>query len=246
MFYIQYDKQTKLMSSEAATFAELISQKCWKENTQLSDCMRLVDLSEITQPVPSVVPVGSVEFCEKVFGKDITPLNVPLPLRTMDFAGRQVWELDRTDLERLLPKIGKAFIKSATRCKTDYTGIYRCGDTLPDDSRYFVSTVKETPVAEWRCFVYLDSLVDVRRYNGSYAETLTQSGFSQISKMIQAMKNYYGTKLPAYVLDVGRFPDSDTLKIIEAHIFIACGLYGCEDSMLLPMLNAGAKTVLCH
>lgn len=237
MFYIQYDKETRLMSPEAATFAELISQKCWKENTQLSDQLRLIDLSEIEQPNPAAIPVGSVEFCEAVLGKHIVPLNVPLPLRTMEFAGCQLWDINRNDLERLLPKIGRAFIKSATKCKDDYTGVYRCGDTLPEDSNYFVSTVKDTPAAEWRCFVHHGSLVDIRRYAGSCVEVLRPSDFVMIAEMIRAMDHYYGTKMPSYVLDVGRFSSNNPVQIVEAHVFVACGLYGCEDKRLLNMLQ---------
>ncbi|MBQ1736099.1 MAG: ATP-grasp domain-containing protein [Lachnospiraceae bacterium] len=242
MFLLEVNKDTNIHTEEVAVAAELLAQKAWLENKENNEVFKMVDLSELeTMQIPEdATPVGSIEFCERVLEYPLATTNVPKGLRDPLYTGRRITDAKPETLAAVFKDFGTdtLFIKSATQCKCDYTGIYKLGDQLPDDI-YFVSEVIN-PIAEWRCFVWNGQIVDIRRYIGDYGQSLSTADLQLIKNMVIAIDAEYNKKMPAYVIDVGKSETRDLPVIIEIHNFIACGLYGFSDKRLLPMLRDGA------
>ena len=240
MFILQYDKKTNCMSADVATAAEMIQVKAWINNQDLSEIMRVCDYEDVSFSETDI-PVGSIEFCERVLGKKITPINIPPCLWEHDFTGRTVGIVNKPTLVREICAHDRLFIKSATKCKADYCGVYHWNDKIPNDDLYFFSTVVN-PIAEWRCFVWNGKLLDIRRYLGDFTTTLTEKDIKDIKNMIQTIDRNFKNTMPAYTIDIARLEESDDIVIMEVHNFVACGLYGFEQMELVPMLIAGIKT----
>lgn len=255
-FLLQKDGHSN-MSPLAATIYDLIAcensfRGCGVHRVLLCTEEKLCAVSDIEQ----YVPVGSIEFVEKVLRRTvkdklgpnkslstisridsyhIKPINVPAELQTQGFVKRKV--LDDIQAEALASCFGqleqpRLFVKSATRCKGD-TGVYDMSWLpLRAGERFFVSEYIPNIKSEWRVFVLNGEVVDMRRYMGSpFAEPPAERF---VKNAITAW-----TKAPdAYTLDVG-MSIYEIPFVIECHNFVSCGLYGCEEPRLLTMLQRG-------
>lgn len=199
-------------------------------------------LTELKRNKTGVIPIGSLEYVQDhMGGKKVKPINVPLELCDWYFTKREVYRLESlSDLN--ISSVGKQarlFIKSDTRCKTNITGEYSLEeiDKLRDsgvelfNERLFASSVVDIQ-AEWRAFVFNGKIIDVRQYTGDWQEQY------KAQFILDAVRAYKDCP-PAYTLDVGILKDG-RMVIIEAHNFIACGLYGFNDARILPQMFASA------
>lgn len=242
MYLLEINKSTGIHSEEVAVAAELLSKKAWMEMKENSDLFQMVDLRDLCNNniSPNAVPVGSIEFCERILGRRLSATNIPKGLRDPMYTGRKVTDADSSTLSGVFKKYSakELFVKSATQCKCSYTGIYKPNDKLPED-KYFVSEVMKVE-AEWRCFVWRGQILDIRRYAGDYTAQLSNAAIQMVKNMVTAAEAEFNHKMPAYVIDIGVIENKELPVIIEVHNFIACGLYGFHDYRILGMMKDGA------
>lgn len=255
MFYLQSDLDTGLISPDTAVVAELLNQKAWRNREEPGTNYRLVKWSDAAggeiDPAPErdAIPVGSLDFCEAVLGKGrtaypgIRPLNVPSCLRDSSYICRRMKEAKPEEIQGYFKKwnTDKLFIKSMTIPKA-YTGLYSRRDKLPEfpDDIYLVSETLEFN-AEWRCFVYNNKIMDIRRYSGSYAVPFLPCDVEFAREIVRTVAACVRPRLDAYTLDLGKTTAREVPVVVELHNFLSCGLYGYEDPVILQMLTAAAK-----
>ena len=183
-----------------------------------------------------LIPVGSIEFVEQCLtqwygvNKCLSRLYIPEVLRS--FANRWYGIADSKEQVKDIAKtfIGGVFLKSASKVKCDYAGIYHTSDTLPDDTAYFVSEVVDIR-SEWRVFVYRGKIMGIQNYAGDFWKMPDKE---DVCHMVQAF-----TDAPnAYTLDVAVLEDGTT-AVIEVHNFLSCGLYGFKSAKLPQMYRDG-------
>lgn len=256
MFYLEKDKITDLISPDTAVVAELLAQKAWKEGKNVGSYFLPTSWQEVefrslgyTSPDKSEkdlnpIPVGSVEFCEAFLGKKIRPLNIPACLRDESYICRRVAEATADKIPQYFRDwhADRLFIKSATTAKSPCTGLYRKTDLqfLPADDVFLVSEPLDFK-AEWRCFVYKGVIKDIRRYAGSYKSQFTSSDIEFAKDIVKTIDAGVRPKLDAYTLDLGKTTARDVPVVVELHNFLACGLYGFEDPVILPMIEAAVR-----
>lgn len=174
------------------------------------------------------IPVGTVEFVlsylQKYYGiETVKPINIPSELMKPEFLKRkvQIIETDKT----AFPLTHKPlFIKDNTKIK-GFCDVVRDPSQLKGE--FLVSELIDID-SEWRAFVYQHQLVGIQNYAGEF--TLFPD-IPLIEKMVQS----YRHSPPAYTLDVGIHPKKGTF-VIEVHNFFSCGLYGFNDSRILPQM----------
>lgn len=220
--------------SDVGTIYEVLKEYNWLRMVSMdtnSVCFRSINnVSDVFDSVhfPRMIPVGSVEFVEKVMRKKINPILVPDELR--GFTGRKIKIVSNKDeITQTAQEWGrnKIFLKSASAVKCDYSDIYCLPGRLPDDSKYFMSEVIDIE-SEYRCFVRDRRLINIKNYSGNPFVVPNEKA---VMNMIDAYKNCP----PSYTLDVGITKDGETV-VIEVHNFIACGLYGLDSVDIIPML----------
>lgn len=193
-----------------------------------------------------VIPVGNIEFVEKFLYdyRKIVPkaINIPQELLLPEYLKREVNIVHLPSINEPMQLGEKKFVKSLKKIKgvagiTDSIGReFLCEERVEigEDGRslskdFIVSDIIDI-VAEWRCFVFRDRLLDTRQYLG---EIGVYPDVSKIKNMISSYKN--GS--PAYTLDVAVNNKGETV-ILECHNFWSCGLYGFSDyNNLLPMIS---------
>jgi hypothetical protein len=183
------------------------------------------------------IPVGGVEFINEFFkekrGIDLKPINVPECL--FPYSNRKIVNLQRKEYGRI-PEIfqddRRLFIKCNNTVKHKMLlNSYRVVDSkFINSDNVQVSEIIEVE-AEYRCFIYEDKLIDVRRYSGDF--TL----FPDIA-IVRKMIEVYKPKSPkTYTLDIGINKDGVNF-VIEVHDFYSCGLYGFNNLQHYPYMLA--------
>lgn len=182
-------------------------------------------------------PIGSVEYVieyiKKHFGEKVIPKpkNVPEELINNEFTNRRIINIDINQYfdKNSLDESTNYFIKSNDIIKYDGNGIYNINNLSLTDGNYQVSEYFENGFkAEFRCFVFDKTLIDVRLYTGDFK---LLPDFNKINSMINA----YKSAPCAYTLDVGITEKNETV-IIEVHDFFSCGLYGFMPIRRLPYM----------
>lgn len=176
--------------------------------------------------IRSYVPVGTIQFVSEFLVryhdiKGVRPINIPKQLRTLDFLKRNVEFTHKKDLVL----VEKKFIKSNQNLK-GYVEITNSTDFIPD-VELLVSDLIDID-AEWRCFVYNRKLVGLQYYSGDFCI------FPDV-EFVKECIEVYSDCPPAYTLDVGVNKQDGTF-VIEVHNFYSCGLYGFNDSRILPQM----------
>lgn len=226
MFVVQ-TKDRQIASDMGRQITELTDFEAWFHADDREPGYRL---QEDTQPIRiNEIPVGSIEWTEKVSGKSLLPANLPVPFRCPPFASRPVWDGDRAELAKKLES-GPLFVKSATKVKGFPPLVAKKIEDVPDDTLYFFSTVVN-PVAEWRAFIYKGQIIDVRRYIGSWDEDLNREEIQAFKSQVAAANLPY----TACTIDFARISGSSQPEWIEIHNFICVGLYGFDDIRILNM-----------
>jgi hypothetical protein len=87
-------------------------------------------------------------------------------------------------------------------------------------------------LSEWRVFVFDKKMVGLQNYSGDFTKMPNIDN-------VQHMMEQWKSSPRAYTLDVGivdqnGFPG--LTKVVEAHDFFSCGLYGFADYKLLPYM----------
>ena len=191
----------------------------------------------------NVVPVGCIDFCTAVANAQgcpqITALNIPMELRCDEFLHRSVFDVaDIHELKQLLKMNDMMFVKPGDRVKRfnpiavseDGADVFLYDFPGP----YFVSEVIDSDiVGEWRVFFYRGRIVGARPY-------IFRRWKAPNDKLVQKMLSTWTTAPTAGTLDIGILANGKNV-LIEAHQFIACGLYGYEDPTILRMLRDAWK-----
>ena len=229
-------------SEDVAIVERLIREQNWLHPSDEPVIFNSISLKDISKDNSSgAIPVGSIEFVNKVLDVGynqgpMKPINIPQEILTQNFLKRKVKYIDsKEEIAQIFNdwQENMLFIKSSSKLKADYTDIYRRSDIVPDDTKYFVSEVVDF-VSEWRCFVYRGKLVGMKDYCGD-VWTLPNK------ELIEDAIRQIGDTLTAYTLDVGVMASTGETAVIEVHNFVSCGLYGCDDKRILPMLKNGFK-----
>ena len=195
-------------------------------------------IDELTQKnVNDKIPVGSVNFTNKVLTlqgyNEIPPLNIPQCLWGMKYVSRNIAVVNsKADLYHCCKnwRINEVFIKSSTKLKTEYTGLYKIEEfpIIPNDI-YFISEPVNF-VSEWRVFIKDHStIIGMQHYNGDSFIIPSEVFIQQCVNELNSRKI-----CPAYTLDVGVLENRGT-AVIEVHPFAACGLYGFESKDIIQM-----------
>lgn len=183
-------------------------------------------------------PVGSVEFVcswyKEIFGKYPQPRNIPLEMTYLDdYEHRDVryCELPEEDIIELRP----FYLKSATRIKADFNGLYDFADNRLNSiyDTVYVSPVVEGIISEWRCFIYNSEILDIKCYSGD--PWLIPSKPDILRHLNNFIKVCHDKVPPSFTIDVGvtKFRE---VELIEIHDFFSCGLYGFSDYSKYPYM----------
>ena len=189
-----------------------------------------------------VIPITTVkkteEYLKNVYDIGMPPIEVPEELRKYR-TGYEV--LQGKDILKDKAN-GRYFIKRIDKLKSWNNLLYdgNVSSYIEPDALYSVS-LRHNILSEWRVFVYKKEVVACQHYLGSPLK------FPD-ANLIDDMIYYYKTNVPeAYTLDVAVIGDTgEKIKTIpiEIHPFVACGLYGFEDKIILDMWDAGFRWYL--
>jgi hypothetical protein len=180
-------------------------------------------------------PVGTLEFVQKILGRNIVPLNVPASLLGKEWSGRDIWNYDGG----LSFKIGpdQHFFKSRKVLKHPDNGIRA---SWPDNNDSVqVSSIVTDIVSEWRCFVKDGVLYGIQNYSGDFTK------FPDTERILKMISQYEKSEpCPnSYTLDV--YMAGNTRRninrgtfVMEVHPFVSVGLYGFSDYRVLPYMFA--------
>ena len=244
------------MDADCATVCEVLKEQNWLHQDETPylvqlktiECMEKDMFPYLIDPDVFEVPVGSIEFVEtylrKMYGiEKMLPLLVPIQLDVPEYLGRK--DALVSSKSELLGKASEwgaeeIFLKSASRLKCDYTGVYDVRkDTLPSDTEMYISEVMNI-YSEWRVFISNEQIVGAKHYLGD------PWVMPDKSRVYQMVREY--TDCPAaYTLDVAVSADLYSGKpatvVLEVHPFVSCGLYGYEGRELPRMLIKGFRWV---
>lgn len=203
--------------------------------------MIVKSIDEIKNVGDKDIPVGSVEFSSRFLQTfhniSPKPLNIPAILQTEKFLKRRVFYFN--PLKDQIPDNSRYFIKNHEKIK-EYTAVSYLKDLPKEDKNYFVSEIIKEIDLEFRCFVFDDKLVDIRRYSGGIDNIKHSPDVGLIQEIIRTYKG----QSRAYTLDVGVSKELGTF-IIELHNFWSCGLYGfTSPEKLVAMTIQGIKAEL--
>lgn len=180
------------------------------------------------------IPIGTIEFVEKVMQRHyhrsrLKPVNIPLALQNKNFYKRRTAYGAGADAVQQLYddwNTDELFIKSASRVKADFTGIYKRGDSpIPYASEELILISEVLPMktdkcSEWRAFVNHGKIVDIKNYAGNQWALPDKH-------LVEDMADATAAILQACTVDVMVTDTGDT-ALVEVHNFISCGLYGAE------------------
>ncbi len=235
-YIIQVDNKGIPINDMAFQVIESIRYTNWYNP---KECIKYIlstiqDLNKITF-IELGIPVGSLEFVAKVmelsgYKKDINHIIVPDRLRTPLFLQREISFGDKNQIQRILQTTDEVFVKEAIKIK-GCTGIItnRTINQLEEGTLYFISSIIDIK-SEWRVFVYKDQIMDIRLYSGDWYDQFD-------ADFIRLAVSSYTNSPPAYTLDIAKLSNGKS-AVIEAHNFIACGLYGFENHRVLRQMIA--------
>lgn len=218
-----------------------IRDRCFKSIVSASkdyrDATNYIDGGQVDYS--KFIPVGSVEYCNYILGKQanryIKPLNIPIEL--MKYTDREIKIANnKDDIKDFLSKSksGKIFIKPNEHCKLfDGTIIDNINQLETEDKSYFMSEYVDFE-SEWRALVFRGNIVYIANYAcNSFSH---QYNLDFITNIIKDYTKENGPR--SYTIDFG-IRANGKMELIELHNFIACGTYGFCDSQLPLMILDG-------
>jgi hypothetical protein len=194
-----------------STSVEMIKYQI--EFLNLKESIEIVYFDEEYSYENGDVPIGNIEFTENFFSTNHKiipkPLNVPECLFL--YAKRKIHNFN------------EFYTKNNDKIRHSQNGIHlsniQISENVPDIQ------------SEYRCFVFQNKLLDVRRYCGSFLPKFNPD-IDLVLEMIEKFKN----SAPAYTLDVGVSSSRGTF-LIEAHNFYSVGLYGFSVESIPQMIS---------
>ena len=179
-------------------------------------------------------PVGSVEFCQKIFKYSNLPYSKPINIPNCLMRFR---ECQNNSFEGYRDG-EKAFIKSTDVMKSELNGVYRIDNATKyifRDGNFQISKYIEDIESEYRLFVYGGKIVGMKHYLGDPFVTPDEY---VVRNFIDIISKSDENRI-AYTLDVAVIRDNevdDETIPIEMHDFFACGLYGFDDNEKYPWM----------
>lgn len=212
-----------LENTEETLEEEMIDMFC-KENKSYS--------YRFTESPMDCIPIGSVEWCEKVYGSRFVPDYYPRFLR--DYLYRNVW---KSDYKVVREENREVFIKPYRKYKkwTGFVYTTENGDKgISDDEQLWCSEIVHF-INEWRYYIIKGEVFASAWYDGDISDTDVINGLSKAPPelpldLLTKLKkmNYYG------VIDMGEIMVENklTLALVEACHPYAIGWYLGSDSYL--------------
>ncbi len=164
----------------------------------------------------------------------ITPPNeMDYPQELNELYGRRIWE-DNLDRYANDPQSWNTFIKPKEgkkfdgRVVTSFKDLIACGSQLETVPIWCSNTV--TIVAEWRCFVRYNNIIDVRHYKGDWR---AQFNPSVPELALATLKD----KPAAFSIDIGLTKEGKTI-VIELNDGYSLGGYGLSSTEYAKLLSA--------
>jgi hypothetical protein len=191
---------------------------------------------ELVDLQPDEVVVGQIAHVRAALLKlGITPpeeRNYPEELQ--QFLGRKIWKSQINYIAKH-PELWNIFIKPTIETKK-FTGriitspkdLIGCGDERVDTEIWCSEPVKF--LAEWRCFVRYNEILDVRSYHGDWAVHYD-------SDVIKAAVAAFISAPASYAIDFGLTDTGKTL-LVEVNDGYSVGAYGLFSTEYARFLSA--------
>lgn len=202
MFYLQ---KTDIQSVEITVAREAINYVSWLRGNPES--FKFIESRDEIEEVKGV-PIGTIEFVEQFLGKPMRPLNIPESL--FKYAGRKIWN------EQIITETfyKNTYVKSNDKIKHHSNGFNR----IVNSGNWQFSEIVDIR-SEWRVFVLRGKIIDIRQYSGELGS------FYNLETIESIVKDYKDSPI-VYSFDV-IVNDKGTF-ILEVHLFMSVGLYGCD------------------
>lgn len=191
------------------------------------------DLSGINREASDVVVggIGVVRGALRVLGREAPEICYPKELKP--FLGRRVWKSTINTVSTcadgwpvfVKPVQSKLFAGRLVASTKDLIGCGTCGE----DAEVYCSDLVPL-VAEWRCFVMRERILDVRPYRGDWRVCFDSS-------VIENAVSAYSSAPAGYGMDFGVTKDGRTL-LIEVNDGYLLGSYGLEHHAYARLLAA--------
>ncbi len=182
------------------------------------------------------VVVGCIDHVRQALLKlGITPPDeVNYPDELQQFLGRKIWKSHINYIAKH-PELWNIFVKPSQETKK-FTGrvisspkdLISCGDELVDTEIWCSEPVKF--LAEWRCFVRYNEILDVRLYRGDWAVHYDP-------QVIRAAVAAYKSAPASYAIDFGLTDTGKTL-MVEVNEGYSIGCYGLFSTEYAQFLSA--------
>lgn len=166
-----------------------------------------------------IIPVGSIQFCEKALGKPMYPVEVPPIMRTAYNLGREYKIVSTKNMHNrsfcFIKRVDKLKSKMMMCAITD-----RVVEDLDGDC-YQVSEYIDL-AAEYRVISIKGEIVYMGWYNGDIG---VFPDMDKVKMMVMQYANLEGGA-EAFTIDVGVDKKNNNTILIEIHPFVCCGTYG--------------------
>ena len=170
----------------------------------------------------SMIPIGTIEFCEPVFGFMINRKEF-YPAFLVPFLYRHIVLLQVDVNSHILA--GDRFVKDALKWKSAFKSrIMKAGEILPEGTWLIADPVEFTD--EWRYYIADGNLITTGWYAGEHED-----------EPAPRLEIAYPIGFSGAV-DFGRMKDGK-MALVEAHAPFACGWYGDdhEDFVLWQAIS---------
>ena len=227
--YIRHNTDREFASPNFAVAYEGFRQMGW-EIVPFESIDNLTDL----EPDSLVVGFGDDIHKALIALKIEPPVEINYPQELETFLDRKLWRSSVNYIAKH-PEFWNVFIKPAQEFKK-FKGrvintpkdLIGCGDELQDTEIWCSEPVNF--LAEWRCFVRYNKILDVRRYRGDW-------GLHFAPDIIRAAVAAYTSAPASYAIDFGLTASGKTL-LVEVNDGYSVGAYGLVPIDYAQFLSA--------
>lgn len=183
------------------------------------------------------VPIAPLETCEAILNILYPRAKLPvfgIPPMLEPYAHRQLWHGDSREVERLLTKHRRLFVKEEGRYK-GFTDMVDERTPIPAGKQFLISEVVDFK-AEWRIFFNLGRIVSAKPY-------ILEDWLMPNKAEIEEMLNIWKEKSPSGTIDIA-IDKNGKQHLLECHPFISVGLYGLDEADVADMAYRSWNWVL--